>query len=183
MLKGMGTDAIKERLGKLPPTLKELYEDVHENFIQYSSNIEQALTRNVLAWLLCSQQPLKSKDFIAMVSVTSSKFLTDVSVDQILHLCCDFVVYDSELDVFRFAHLSVREFLEERPDYSVSIVNALACQSCIFMLVTSAPHPAVPEFLWRHEFSDSCNKISRDKHISPFFVDLDELQTCSFGRI
>ncbi|KAL6149613.1 hypothetical protein ACJBU6_11157 [Exserohilum turcicum] len=39
-----------------------------------------------------------------------------VSQVELLDICNNFIVHDSELDTFRFAHLSVREFLEERSD-------------------------------------------------------------------
>jgi len=48
-----------------------------------------------------------------------------------LNICCNLVVLDAELDVFRFAHLSVREFLEGMDNYSISEIHALAMERCI----------------------------------------------------
>ena len=60
--------------------------------------------------------------------------IEEVSHDKILDLCRNFVAYDEELDVFRFAHLSVREFLEERSEFSKEschVVTAVGCLSHI----------------------------------------------------
>ena len=47
------------------------------------------------------------------------------------------MVLDEELDTFRFAHLSVREFLETRPEYSSCHANALAAEACLFDMIMS----------------------------------------------
>lgn len=41
------------------------------------------------------------------------------------------VVFDSTLDTFRFAHLSVSEFLEKLPEYTKEETNALAAKRCL----------------------------------------------------
>lgn len=57
--------------------------------------------------------------------------------EQVLDLCHNLVVYDEGLDVFRFAHLSVREFLEKRPEFSDISCNILAAESCLLQMVAS----------------------------------------------
>lgn len=49
----------------------------------------------------------------------------------ILDICCNLVVLDEELDIFRFAHLSVREYLETRSDYAPNEGHALAVERCL----------------------------------------------------
>ena len=166
----MGTDAIQERLGKLPPTLKELYNEIHERFSRYSAEAERAIIKNVLVWLLCGQQTLKSEEFLAMVAVSPKLWLTEVSHDLILQLCCDFVVYDNELDVFRFAHLSVREFLEDRPDYTTTIINARAAETCLFVVITASPHPIVGDFLRQYEYIKGYENHVDRKIVRPGFA-------------
>jgi hypothetical protein len=46
----------------------------------------------------------------------------------IIDLCCSFVTFDESLDMFHFAHPSVREFLEDLPEYSAPLSNALAAE-------------------------------------------------------
>src|SRR5204863_1784612 len=50
---------------------------------------------------------------------------------QVLDMCCNFVILDEDLDVFRFAHLSVREFLEARGEYEKTIAHTLAAERCL----------------------------------------------------
>ncbi|KAK3174178.1 hypothetical protein OEA41_001422 [Lepraria neglecta] len=47
----------------------------------------------------------------AAVSINLDGTVGKVSKELILHICSNFVVLDTELDTFRFAHLSVVEFL------------------------------------------------------------------------
>jgi hypothetical protein len=57
--------------------------------------------------------------------------------ESVLQLCCNFVVHDQELDVFRFAHLSVREYLEEKKDvYSTTLNHATAAKACLATLLS-----------------------------------------------
>lgn len=41
-----------------------------------------------------------------------------INTSAILDICCNLVVLDKTLNVFRFAHLSVRDFFENMPDFS-----------------------------------------------------------------
>ncbi len=61
-----------------------------------------------------------------------------ITIDHILDLCHNFVLYDEELDVFRFAHLSVREFLEKRPAFDQIPCNLLAAESCLLQIIGSS---------------------------------------------
>jgi hypothetical protein len=165
MLENMGTDAIKERLGKLPPTLAQLYDEIHNKFSQYTAEAERTIARNVLVWLLYSQKALKSKEFLSIISISPKIWLTDVSRDLILQLCCDFVIFDSEVDIFRFSHLSVREFLEGRPEYETTIANALAAESCLLTVISSSKHPAAHEFLQKNSYINGYKETLENRTI------------------
>ena len=53
------------------------------------------------------------------------------SNDILLDMCCNLVVLDVELDVFRFAHLSVREYIEDLDEYTNIEIHKLAAERCI----------------------------------------------------
>ena len=76
-----------------------------------------------------------------------------VSKDQVLDICCNFIVFDTTLDTFRFAHLSVREFLEKQLEYNIIVINSLAAETCLIKLVCTAHNPAMERFLLEHEQS------------------------------
>jgi len=117
-------------LGRLPKTLIESYEAIYQS-ISNSGYTSRTIAEKVLKWLVCAQRPLKSQELIAAVSVDSQDTFLSSSVEDLLDTCCNMVVLDLELDVFRFAHLSVREYLESRGDYTLSNVHALALERCL----------------------------------------------------
>ena len=62
----------------------------------------------------------------------------NLSAEGLVDLCSSFVVLDSELDVFRFQHLSVREFLETKSDYEAEKNHALVAELCLRYLSINA---------------------------------------------
>ena len=46
-------------------------------------------------------------------------------------MCCNMVVLDTELDLFRFAHLFVREYFRCRGDYTDVDTHMLAVERCV----------------------------------------------------
>lgn len=76
-------------------------------------------------------------------------------MQDILDLCCNLVVFDDSLDVFRFCHASVREFLELQPRFSFQNVNIHATQECVKLVLRSfnAPITSQLEFtMYAREF-------------------------------
>lgn len=54
---------------------------------------------------------------------------TKITKPYILDLYNNSVIYDEALDTFRFAHLSVKEFLENRTEFSIIFCNVLTAES------------------------------------------------------
>src|SRR6202023_959998 len=91
-------DAIRERLGRLPPKLEDLYLEIYEKFSKYPAEADRRITRNALAWLLCAQRKLSSVEFLDALSITPDGHFSPVSKGQVLDICCNFVVFDGTLD-------------------------------------------------------------------------------------
>lgn len=127
---------MEKRLGKLPQELGKIYEEAYtERFSGYQDE-EKALVHCALRWLLCSQEPLKTKTFLRLTSSSSyQEAIEDLSRDALLDLCFNFIVHDAELDVFRFAHLSVREYLETVDSYQLEASHAFAAGYCLNILM------------------------------------------------
>ncbi|MCJ1464092.1 hypothetical protein MMC07_002704, partial [Pseudocyphellaria aurata] len=121
---------IDQELGRLPMTLKLSY-DVIFRRIEKSGRTSWSVADSVMRWLLCAQRTLTSMDLIIAVSVNSAGKHSDLSVPQLLHMCCNTVVLDTELDVFRFAHLSVREYIECREEFNSLKNHAHAMERCL----------------------------------------------------
>ena len=59
----------------------------------------------------------------------------NLSVSDVLDVCSTLVVYDEVLDIFRFAHLSVREFLESQTGYTPSDANKSMLERSLQILI------------------------------------------------
>lgn len=109
-------DDIEQELGRLPKTLEGSYDVIFKR-IQDSAPKSRSVADSVIRWLLCARCPLKSWAFITAVSVDFEGRHSILSIAQLLHMCCNLVILDAELDRFRFAHLSVREYMERREEH------------------------------------------------------------------
>jgi hypothetical protein len=54
-----------------------------------------------------------------------------LSVEEILDIRCNLVVWDQTLDAFRAAHLSVREYFEKKPQFGKHDIHVHALEACI----------------------------------------------------
>ncbi|KAF7125236.1 hypothetical protein CNMCM5793_001414 [Aspergillus hiratsukae] len=126
--------AIRERMGHLPKKLSDIYDEILQRIEAYPSAADHAYARNALCWLLCAICPLDINQFLALISLSCNR---QVSLDQILDLCCNLVVFDTSSSTFRFAHLSVREYLEAHPKYVPRKSHKVAATACLATLVGS----------------------------------------------
>jgi len=122
---------IQKCLRQLPPDLDTLYAKLYNVLSNKPGEFKMVIFRNVLSWLLYTQRTLESTEFLAVVSTIPliSKDTVSISRDLVLKLCNNFVVFNAQLDTFRFAHLSVREFLERRQEYISTATNTLAAEA------------------------------------------------------
>ncbi|KAH0557050.1 hypothetical protein GP486_005162, partial [Trichoglossum hirsutum] len=125
---------VRKELGRLPKELKDIYDIIHEQ-IEDSGVDSCLIAKKALKWLLCAQKPLSTTEFIAAVYVDTDGEYASITHIQMLNMCCNLVVLDTELDIFRFAHLSVREYLEGRKDYKSDLTHAIAAERCLDVLL------------------------------------------------
>ena len=163
---------IRARLGKLPPKLEELYLEVYNNLISAQDGVGRSIIDSTLKWLLCAKEELHASGFLIAVAANLGTSEGDISVDNLLDLCNNFVLYDEAQDVFRFAHLSVREFLEKRPEFAEASCNGLAAECCLLQIIASSNCPNT-----EHLISDAhllClrqNPNSRESSSSAIFLE------------
>jgi ankyrin repeat protein len=137
------TSAVKKALGKLPKTLEESYDVIYSQMLDTDpETLRKAET--VMRWLLCGKRQLRTSEFIGAVcaSSCSSEGTSPVgadddplSVEEILDICCNLVVWDQGLDTFRTAHLSVREYFERKPHFEKRVIHAQAIEACLDTLI------------------------------------------------
>ena len=160
-------DTIWKRLGELPKDLRDIYDDIYRVKIE-SVEERGSITKNAFNLLLSLQTPLKHEEFLQALSFCGDD-KTDVSAEDLLDFGCNFLVLDAELDVFRFAHLSVREYLDTRSEYGPECSHALAAQFCLRHLCTS--NPSGPFLIPRDHSSDDGATLGADDRIMSWRID------------
>lgn len=136
---------IRAELGKLPRGLKETYSKIFHAISAYPDR-SRLLTMRALKWVMCAQRPLSPTELIMAISVDLDTNLPQplpLDKETILRFCNNLVIWDRELDVVRFAHRSVQEFLEET-SFKITDAHAMAAETCLRVL-------CLPNQLARHE--------------------------------
>ncbi|KAI1864951.1 uncharacterized protein JN550_008497 [Neoarthrinium moseri] len=128
--------AVRERLGRLPPTLEALYQELLDKIRAYTADADRQYARNTLVWLLCGRRRLSLNEFLAAVSIIPDHPPSAVTKGQILQLCHNLITFDSTQDSFRFAHLSVREFLENDYNFNQMATNSIVADCCRWALMS-----------------------------------------------
>jgi hypothetical protein len=128
---------IRDRLGRLPPKLEQLYSAIYQEMLLDVTGIRAEVIQHVFKWLLCARHQLSTAGMISLVRQKSSRQFQDLTEDHILEFCRNFVTRDTGLNTFRFAHLSVREYLEKQPEYASSSCHALIAECCLLSAISS----------------------------------------------
>jgi ankyrin repeat protein len=126
-------DNVRYGLERLPKKLNDSYDLIYEQ-ISNSQYPNPELASRIMRWLICAQCQLSTDDFIAAISVDSSGQYFSPSKSNVLSICCNLVVHDSEQNTFRFAHLSVREYLERLPGFDLRTSHTIALDRCLYSL-------------------------------------------------
>ncbi len=127
------TSFVKKRLGMLPPNLHKIYEENYSQKFESYQEEERRIVESAFRLLLCAQERLSTNGLLKALSVLDPED-ESLSPDLLLHLCFNFLDVDSQLDAFRFAHLSVREYLESKGNYERTSSHALAAECCLRLL-------------------------------------------------
>jgi len=107
---------VQSSLGELPDTLALAYDKIYERILKQKGSAPQ-LALNAFRWIQCSYEPLNAR---ALLDASTAKLAkcgefshnTTIKANDLLRACQNLLVLDERLDVFRFAHLSVDEYLE-----------------------------------------------------------------------
>ncbi|KAJ5175432.1 uncharacterized protein N7482_001309 [Penicillium canariense] len=129
--------SVWKRLENLPEDLHKAYDEVFTE-IESLEEPDRTLSKRALLWVMCATTPLTSRQLLSAIriKVDSAEDMPDLEdeLDEaaLLSLCNNFLVMDTQLKVWRFPHLSVREFLETKPDLTVPHAH---CQAAAVSLV------------------------------------------------
>ena len=126
---------IKDRLGKLPMGLRNAYDEIYTAIQNQEGSLPEIANRT-FQWVMCSCEPLSPSTLIAAVCQDpedDEPRPVDIDIDIVLDACHNLLSLDSELNVCRFAHLSVQEYFEQHR-WSTSQANGLVGKVCLLLL-------------------------------------------------
>ncbi|THX86342.1 ankyrin [Aureobasidium pullulans] len=114
-------------LERNPTEIGQLYESIFDR-ITRSGPSSREIAESVLRWLLVSRRPLTTTTILEAVSEAGD---SDLEKDEVLDVCRNLVVADDETDTFRFAHLSVQEFLQKKEGFDEDALHTFAALRCL----------------------------------------------------
>lgn len=116
------------------------------------AQLERSRTRARKALMLIhgAQRPLSSKELIQALDMDSRGEIRagGLTTDTILDECQNFVVLDRKLDVFRFAHLSVNDFVKEL--FFEGVAHANMAEICLESLLWQKWQVALVKYALRY---------------------------------
>ncbi|ROT39647.1 hypothetical protein SODALDRAFT_309087 [Sodiomyces alkalinus F11] len=112
---------IEARLGVLPATLEESYWDIYQDILSSGEHATD-LAIFTFQWVMYAKGSIEARHFanFASCALSSDDLAQTFTETEIIDVCANLVVNRS--GVLEFAHLSVREFLENLPKRSVELV-------------------------------------------------------------
>ena len=117
---------------RLPRSLAGVYFLILENICQKEQR-GRTVAETFLKWLIYARGACSSVTIVAC-SGTRSTERRSLFISDDLDTCSTLMIHDKAFDRSRFAHLSVRKFLELEPDYTPSEVNRSILERLIHML-------------------------------------------------
>ena len=114
-------------LGRLPEDLADTYAQIFEHVGRLAPQ-SRVIAERSLKWLLCQATELSEAGFLAAVSLGIERESVNITKETILFICGNLVMFDHALKVFRFAHLSVREYLEAQRSFTLGAAHALGAE-------------------------------------------------------
>lgn len=141
---------IRSELSRIPRDLTALYQDLYERALKSTHATDRIIFQQTLKWLCCAQRVCTHwETFIAITAFTDLR-ADEVDEDFILDLLNNFVVSSTTEEggnYFRFAHLSVLEFLETMPEYSAESTNKFAAEMTLLNLICASSSPNSKDFI------------------------------------
>jgi len=129
---------VRRSLTVLPGTLTEVYDEIYKNIVAQKGSASR-LALNAFRWIQCSYEPIRTQTLLDAITVEighSGEFSREdsIQVDDLLRACQNLILLDEGLNVFRFAHLSVDEYLETQLPRVDS--HAKIAKVCLSLLCT-----------------------------------------------
>ena len=139
-----------EALQRLPETLEATYVETLQKFDKYQTSSKAAI-EGALKLLMCAERNLKVDELLGAIAISQDGHIVTFQAMDIVRMSRSLIVLDQaqELQMFRFAHLSVREFLETQPHYAGESAHCSVAQICLIHRLGIRCFPAVVQTTFR----------------------------------
>ncbi|KAK4148047.1 uncharacterized protein C8A04DRAFT_33579 [Dichotomopilus funicola] len=167
--------AIRDRLGKIPPTLEATYDEIYSK-IQARNHHDRILADRAFQWVMCASTPFTSVELLSAIRLGSESDVfslePEITESQLLHLCNHLLLIDSLRGVWRFSHLSVVEYFE-KTRWSLRQVHYHAAVVSLKLLLETyddarcgdpEPHDQKPDVALEVEAEDDAPDILHPRH-------------------
>ncbi|KAL8792024.1 MAG: hypothetical protein Q9195_005365 [Heterodermia aff. obscurata] len=127
---------VRSKLGRLPETLKQQYAIIYRDIIE-SEPSTASIARKTFSWILAAQRALSIEEFISAVAFDDDgHYHADLDVSRVLDICRNLIVVVSTDDShsnqsLQVAHLSVKEYFLDMPDFSSERIHTTAMLRCL----------------------------------------------------
>jgi ankyrin repeat protein len=131
-------EALQDR-SKAPATsINNLYADI---LAQISASDLKAynMARRALSLLMCIHETMAPNAFLDAISHAEDGTTGHIAITELLSICSNLIVLDQELNTLRFAHATVREFLESHSEFNISKANSVAAMACLNACILASP--------------------------------------------
>lgn len=119
-------------------TLDRLYSEILDNIRKAEAYSNKTAIR-AFSLLLCLHEPLSPASFLAALTLTDEKHDAVLQLPQVLRLCFNLIIIDSKVNVLRFTHTSVQEFLEAQTEFVPHKIDGIVAKSCLNSCLYSSP--------------------------------------------
>ena len=118
---------VREGLKALPDTLMDAYGEIYKRILDQKGSAPR-LALAAFRWVQCSCEPLCSETLLdaIMAEIGEQGEFTrkdTITANCLLDACQNLLLFDKQLNVFRFAHLSVDEYFEGELRKAVAILG------------------------------------------------------------
>ena len=120
-------DVIEALQSNLPEDLDQLYQESLSHIFKTGTTARDTAIK-AFSWILHMREPLTPSALLAAVSNTRN---SPMQLSDLLVLCANLVALDKSCNVIRFAHQSVKEFLERHDSFAGPVANTYLASTCI----------------------------------------------------
>ena len=119
-------------------TLDRLYLEIFTH-IRTAEPFSSKIAVCAFSLLLSLREPLSPESFLIAVAHMEGKTQEALQMSTLLGICFNLITLDPKMNIVRFAHASVQEFLEAQPEFASYKTNGLVATSCLNFYICSCP--------------------------------------------